>query len=62
MEPYSATAATTLQLTEPYHGSGCCVIADSWSGSGKTAVELLKHDLYCICQSKLPIETFHICY
>ena len=59
-EPYSATAATTLQLIEPYHCSGCCVIADSWFSSVKTTVELLKCDLYSICWSKLPRDFPHL--
>ena len=35
----------TLRLTEPYHGTGRTVVADSWFGSVNTAVVLLKHGL-----------------
>ena len=45
---YGATTAMTLHLTEPYHGSGRCVIADSWFGSVKCASELLRRGLYSI--------------
>ena len=45
---YRTTTATTLHLTEPYHGSGRCVIADSSFGSMKCASELMKRGLYSI--------------
>ena len=37
VKPFGATTATTIRLTQPYHGSGCRVIADSWFGSVKCA-------------------------
>ena len=43
-----ATTATTLCLMQPYHGSDPCVVADSWFGSVKSAVELRKRGLYGI--------------
>ena len=45
---YGATTATTLRLTQPYHGSGRCIIADSWFGSDKSASELMRQGLYSI--------------
>ena len=45
---YGATTATTLRLTQPYHGSGRCIIADSWFGSIKSASELMRQGLYSI--------------
>ena len=47
---YGATTATILCLTQPYHGSGRCIIADSWFGSHKDfpcqllGEEPLQHD------------------
>ncbi|XP_045778132.1 uncharacterized protein LOC123876048 [Maniola jurtina] len=43
-----AGTATTLRLTEPWHGSGRIVVGDSWFASVKTAVELSKVGLYFI--------------
>ena len=48
LKEYGATAATTIQLTAPYHGPGRHIIADSWFGSVKTAVVLSKRGLYSI--------------
>ena len=45
---FGATTTTTLRLTQVYHGTGKKVIADSWFGSVKSAVELLKRGLYSI--------------
>ena len=38
-DKFGATAATTIRLTEPYHGTSKQVIADSWFGSLKTATD-----------------------
>lgn len=43
-----ATAATSVRLPEPYHGSGRIIIADSWFGSVKTVGELRNRGLYSI--------------
>ena len=48
VQEYGATTATTFHLTESYHGSGRRVIADSWFGSVKCAVALMKRCLYSI--------------
>ena len=40
VDVYGATTATSLRLTEPWRASGRIVIADSWFGSVKTAVQL----------------------
>lgn len=41
-----AGTATTLRLTQPWHGTGRLVVGDSWFGSVKTAVQLHKQGLY----------------
>lgn len=41
-----AGTATTLRLTETWHGSGRIVVGDSWFGSVKTAVELMNRGLF----------------
>ena len=55
---YGATTATILHLTEPYHGSGRCVIADSWFGSVKCASELMRQGLYSIMLVKTAHKDF----
>lgn len=62
VKSHGATAATTLQITESYHGSGCHVIANNWFGSVKTAVSYQNVDFTVLCWLKLPRATFHICY
>ena len=52
---YGATCATTLRLTESYHGTGRIVVADSWFGSVKTAIALKKSGLY----SAMVVKTAH---
>ena len=47
VDEYGATTATTLRLTAAYHGTGRIIVADSWFGSLKTAIALMKHGLYC---------------
>ena len=47
VDQYGATTATTLRLTAAYHGTGRIIVADSWFGSLKTAIALMKHGLYC---------------
>ena len=49
VDELGATAATCLRLTESYKASGRMVIADSWFGSVKSAIELwLRNGLYSI--------------
>ena len=55
-ERLGATAACTLRLTKPYHGTGRVVYGDSWFGSVKTCIELLEVGLY----STLVIKTAHL--
>ena len=51
-----ASTATTLRLTQPYAGTGCSVIADSWFGSCQTAEWLMdQHGLHSI----LAVKTGH---
>ena len=58
VKPFGATTATTIRLTQPYHGGGCRVIADSWFGSVKSARELMKHGLYYIMVVKTAHKNF----
>ena len=53
-----ATAALALRLTEPYHGSGRCVIVESWFGSVKCASELMRRGLYSIMLLKTAHKDF----
>ena len=46
-DEYGATTATTLRLTAAYHGTGRIIVADSWFGSLKTVIALIKCGLYC---------------
>ena len=55
---YGATAATTLCLTQPYHGSDICIIADSWFGSVKSASKLMRWGLYSIMLVKTAHKDF----
>ena len=55
---YGTTTATTLHLTDPYHGSGRCVIADSSFGSVKCASELMRKGLYSIMLVKTAHKDF----
>ena len=47
VDEYGATTATTLRLAVAYHGTGRIIVANSWFGSLKTAIALMKHGLYC---------------
>ena len=42
---FAATAATCLRLTKSIHGSGRCVLGDSWFGSYKACVALKEKGL-----------------
>ena len=50
VKPFGAT--TTIRLTQPYHGGGRRVIADSWFSSVKCASKLVKRVLNCIMLAK----------
>ena len=43
---YPTSTATTLRLTETYHGTGRLVCGDSWFASLKTAVGCREHGLH----------------
>ena len=58
VQEYGATTATTIRLTQPYHGSGRRIVADSWFGSVKSAVELRKHVLFSIMLVKTAHKNF----
>ena len=58
VKPFGATTATTIRLTQPYHGSGHRVIAGSWFGSAKCVGELMTHRLYCIMLVKTAHKDF----
>ena len=47
LDEYGATTTTTLRLTAAYHGTGRIIVADSWFGSLKNAIALMKRGLYC---------------
>ena len=61
VKPFGATLATVFRLTQPYHSTGKRVIADSWFGSVKSAVELLKEGLYSIMLVKTACKQFPRC-
>ena len=46
VKEFGATTATTLRLTEAYHGSGRRVIADSWFASVNCVKALMERGLY----------------
>ena len=56
VKPFGATTATTISLTQPYHGGGHRV--ESWFGSVKCASELMKRGLYCIMLVKTAHKDF----
>eukprot|EP00962_Isochrysis_galbana_P061441 scaffold37325_cov309-Isochrysis_galbana.AAC.1 len=45
---FGHTTATTLRMTEPWHGSGRVVFGDSWFAGLKTARELLERGMHFI--------------
>lgn len=54
-----ATTATCLRLTEAYKGSGRIIMADSWFGSVKSVIALMKeHGLYSIMLVKTAHKEF----
>ena len=55
---FRATTATVIHLTQPYYSAGRRVIAGSWFGSVKSAVELLKNGLYSIMLVKTTLKQF----
>ena len=61
VKPFGATLATVFRLTQPYHSTGKRVIADSWFGSVKSAVELLKEGLYSIMLVETACKQFPRC-
>ena len=52
---YGARTATIIWLTQPYYGTGKWVVADSWFGSVKCALELMQRAIY----SLMFVETAH---
>lgn len=44
--------AATLRLTEPYHHTGRCLVADSWFGSYRNAAAHLEVGTFCIMNVK----------
>ena len=61
VKPFGATTATVIRITQPYHSIRRRVIADSWFGSVKSAVELLKKGLYSIMLVKTAHKQFPRC-
>ena len=58
IQEYESTTATTICLTQPYHGSCRRVVADSWFSSVKAAVELRKRGLFWIMLVKTAHKNF----
>ena len=58
VKEFGATAATTLQLTKAYHGSGRRAIANSQFGSVKCAKALMERGLYLIMLVKTAHKDF----
>ena len=48
MQQLGAGTATTLWLSEPWHGSGGIACGDSWFASLKTAVRLRQRGVFFI--------------
>ena len=57
---YGVTTATTLPLTQPYHGSDKCIIAGSWFGSTMSASELMRRGLYSVMLVKTVQKDFQL--
>lgn len=57
---FGAGTATTLRLTEPWHGTGRIVVGDSWFGSVKTSVELHKRGLHFLGMVKTAYRNYPI--
>lgn len=57
-DEHGATTANVLRMTRPYHGTGRVVIADSWFGSVKSALALLRVGLFAV----LNVKTAHSGY
>lgn len=55
---YGHTTATTLRLTEPWHGSGRVVFGDSWFAGVKTAEAMLLHGLHFMGDVKTNTKRF----
>ena len=61
VKPFGATTATVTQITQPHHRTRRRVIADSWFGSVRSTVELLKKGLYSIMLVKIAHKQFPSC-
>ena len=57
-KPFGATTVTVIWLTQPHHSTRRRVIADSWFGSVKKAMELLKNGLFSIMLVKTAHKQF----
>ena len=55
---HGASIATTLRLLKPFFGSGKTLVADSWFGSVRNAVELMQKGIYSI----MVVKTAHKFY
>ncbi len=49
---WGKSTGCTLRLCRPWHGKARVIIADSWFGSYKTAVALLKHGCFVVANVK----------
>ena len=57
-QEFGATTGAVLRLTKGLRGTGRIVVADSWFGSVKSAVELAKYGLYSIMLVKTAHKNF----
>ena len=58
VKEYGTTTATVLRLRDQYYGTGCIVATDSWFGSLKSAIALMKKELYGNMLVKTPHKDF----
>jgi Transposase IS4 len=51
-EQWGKSTGCTLRLTKPWHGKSRIIIGDSWFGSYRCAVALLKHGCFTVANVK----------
>ena len=49
---WGKSTGCTLRLSKPWHGKARIIIGDSWFGSYRSAVALLKHGLFMVANVK----------
>ncbi|KAG8246074.1 hypothetical protein J6590_093058 [Homalodisca vitripennis] len=62
-EDFGAGTATTLRLTEPWHGTGRIVVGDSWFSSVKTSIQLRERGMVKTAYRNYPLkQTVLMCH